>query len=568
MSQSPAEVGEDAEAYHTGWAAISRLLRRGFSWSGHERDVVFSNQGDWSRGRGSFVDVSAPSGLDFDQDGRAAVALDWDFDGDLDLCVSARNGPRVRVLRNDQREQNHWLALRLVGAMSNSDAIGARVEVQLAGSERRLVATRRAGEGFLAQGGSWLHLGLGAGEPEGLRVRWPGGEWEPFEGVRRDRFLILVQGSGKARTWPAPSAATPLEGGGPLTASGVAKSTRRVVLRDPLPMPTLAARTGAGTTPRSVRFFGIQPGARGRGTGRALLLTLFSRTCAPCGRELAALAEAAPELAAAGLDRVALSVDPPEEAQAVADFVARTRFTTGDAPGTVGSATPETMATLDAIVAALLDRDERLAVPASFLIDANGLLQVFYLGPVRPEQVKADLRLAGLEAGRLRELAAQAFPGRLLTDPSRDPLEELGWFEAAMRRRGLPGVAQELEVGRIDAQALDEAKLQLEFGKARLGQERLDAARRHFEACLKLDPTRAEAWQGLGYCLHRAGELESARDAYRQALRYDPKDDRTLINLGLVLRALGDEAGVEEVRERLEVGHSPLLSEFERLLGG
>lgn len=561
MSQSPVEAGEQAPAYHTGWTAVSRLLRRGFSWSGNERDVVYANRGSWSAGRGGFVDVSAPAGLDLSHDGRAAAPLDWDFDGDLDLVVSARSAPRLRVLRNDQGTENGWLAVQLVGLGTNKDGIGARVEVTLEGGSRERVAqTRRAGEGFLAQAGTWLHLGLGEGRPTGLRVRWADGEWEAFGVPRAGRHLVLVQGSGAARSWPAPSAPAPLAAGAPEAPAPGAPV--RVVPRQPVPMPTLTARTGPGEADRGVRFFGVAPGARGKGTGRPVLITLFSHTCAPCAGELGGLARARVELDAAGLDLLALSVDPVEESAQVAAFLERTGF-----HGTPGRATPETLAILDALHSALLDTDAHLPVPASFLVDAGGSLQALYVGAAEAETVLRDLSLASLGLGRGRELAAQALPGRLLTAGDPDPLADLEWLEQQLRRRGLPGVAGEVAQGKIDARTLDEAKMQLEFGKARLQQGQLDVAQRHFEAAVKLDPNAGEAWRGIGYCLHRARDYAGARDAYLQALRLDPSDETNRFNLGLAYHSLGDAQMVEEVRAWLEQRGSAMLAEFERAVG-
>lgn len=561
MSQSPLTVEGEADAYHTGWAAISRLLRRGFSWSGNERDVVFSNRGGWRSGGGGFLDVSGPAGLDLLQDGRAAVPLDWDHDGDLDLVVTSRSAPRVRVLRNDQRSGNGWMALRLVGSGLNLDAVGARVEVGLEGGLRDVVVgTRRAGEGFLAQQGGWVHLGLGSGTPRSLRVRWPGGEWESFEGARKARHLTLVQGSGVARVWPAPSAARALPSGPPSLAEGSA--SLRVLPRLPLVMPTLEVRTGYGQADRGVRLFGVAPGARGKGAGRPVLITLFSHTCAPCAGELAALGAAAADFREASLDLLALSVDPVEEGPEVAAFLSRTGF-----QGTDGRATPETLATLDAIQASLLDRDRHLPVPTSFLVDAEGLLQAVYFGPVDAEVVLRDKSLAGLGRGQARELVAQAAMGRLLEGGDRNPVQDLEWFEDSMRRRGLPGVAQEISFGRVDTRTLDEASMQLEFGQARLRQGNLEAAERHFRAASELDPTSADAWKGLGYCLHRRGDLAGARSSYLEVLRFAPDDERNRVNLGLVCHALGEAQLVAEIRSWLAARRSPLLGDFDARIG-
>ena len=176
MSQSPSAPGADdrsgaAAGYRAGWSAITRLLRRGYSWSGHERNVALLNLGD-----GTFADVSAVAGFEQDDDGRSLVRVDWDGDGDEDVFVSNRTGPRVRFLRNDAPARGRLLALGLEGPPGNPDGIGARVELELAGGGRR-VASVRAGEGFLAQSTRWLHVALGEARVEALLVRWPDGEW-------------------------------------------------------------------------------------------------------------------------------------------------------------------------------------------------------------------------------------------------------------------------------------------------------------------------------------------------------------------------------------------------------
>jgi hypothetical protein len=56
---------------------------------------------------------------------------DLDRDGDVDLVVANANGT-VRPYHNETPRQAHWLAVRAIDPALRRDAIGARIEVQLA----------------------------------------------------------------------------------------------------------------------------------------------------------------------------------------------------------------------------------------------------------------------------------------------------------------------------------------------------------------------------------------------------------------------------------------------------
>lgn len=147
------------------------MADEGRSWSGKERNRCFLNTG-----QARFADVSATTGLDFLDDGRALAVTDWDGDGDLDLFLVNRTAPQVRFLRNDWENGNHWLRLRLVGTDCNRDAIGARVELYRKGLPGKDMRTVYAGCSFLSQSSKWVHFGLGRNtDIQRVVVRWPGG---------------------------------------------------------------------------------------------------------------------------------------------------------------------------------------------------------------------------------------------------------------------------------------------------------------------------------------------------------------------------------------------------------
>ena len=203
-SASPSDRGADSQ---TPGGMLLKMLWEGRSFSARERNCCFLNTGGGRR----FANISAVSGLDLPDDGRAVAQVDWDFDGDVDLWIANRSGPLVRCLRNDGAAGHHYLALRLSGRQCNRDAVGARVEVHpnRGDQARPLIKTLRAGEGFLAQSSKWLNFGLGQiSDIERVIVRWPGGKAETFTGLKTDRRYELVEGSGQGRVWnsPAPTA--------------------------------------------------------------------------------------------------------------------------------------------------------------------------------------------------------------------------------------------------------------------------------------------------------------------------------------------------------------------------
>ena len=67
-----------------------------------------------------------------DHVGRGAAFGDIDNDGDIDIVVNHRDGAPA-LLRNDTKTANHWIRLSLVGTLSNRDAVGALVTVELEG---------------------------------------------------------------------------------------------------------------------------------------------------------------------------------------------------------------------------------------------------------------------------------------------------------------------------------------------------------------------------------------------------------------------------------------------------
>lgn len=533
MSHSPEADGGDTAAYEAGWTAVNKLLRRGRSWSGHERNVALLNCGE-----GPFADVSAVTDFHYADDARAAVTIDWDRDGDLDLFTTNRTAPRLRFLENSREGNGRFLDLRLEGRSGNRDAIGARVELTDAAGRRQL-ATVHAGEGYLAQSSRWVHFGLPPTpereQAEALQVvvRWPLGEPQVFEGLVPGGRYHLVEGE----------AARPLErsrSGERLAATELTPpeptSRARIVLAAPVPLPPL---TALGETERGQLSFGEG------GAAAPTLLQVWASWCAPCIGELKSWTAAEPEIRASGLRVLALSADEEADRHAARLFLDRLRWPFGR-----GYATPETLDHLDVLHDILLDREARLPLPTSWLVDAQGRLLVLYLGPVEPAQVLADMALAAASPAELRD-AAVPFPGRW-HHPAPEP--DLFVYESKYRKRGFPEVARHFHLGQVEHRSAPEARLQHEFGLARARQGRLEESLTFFAKSIEIDPYYAPAHGDRGIALHHLGRYAEAVAAFREALRLTPDAMETWYNLGLAFLQLGDRDGALEVAEQLAAG--------------
>jgi hypothetical protein len=157
-----------------------------------ERNLLLMNTG-----RGRFVDVSdrRGDGMKVRLSSRGAAFDDLDNDGDVDVVVlNSRAAPTL--LRNDSPAQGHWLQLRLRGARTNRDAVGARVTVRA--GDLTLIDEVHGGRGYQSHYGSRLYFGLGPCQRvDRVEVRWPGGPVDVFENVPVDHLTTLTEGTSR-----------------------------------------------------------------------------------------------------------------------------------------------------------------------------------------------------------------------------------------------------------------------------------------------------------------------------------------------------------------------------------
>jgi hypothetical protein len=153
-------------------------------------------------GQKKFEDVSTRVGTEFAKAtvARGAAYGDYDNDGDLDIIVTANNGP-ARLFRNDGTV-NHALRITLTGSASNRDAIGAKVRVvRVAGSP--VTGMVKTGSSYLSQSELPLTFGLGSTtKVGGIEIVWPTGRTERLPGVAGDQSLTIAEGKGVVRAAP------------------------------------------------------------------------------------------------------------------------------------------------------------------------------------------------------------------------------------------------------------------------------------------------------------------------------------------------------------------------------
>jgi enediyne biosynthesis protein E4 len=162
-----------------------------------QRKQLFLNTG-----RGLFRDVSdaVGGGLLIEKSSRGAAFGDVDNDGDLDVLVINMN-ERPTLLRNDTESGNNWITLKLIARSHNRDAIGALVSLEAEGS--RQLAQVRSGGSYLSHNDMRVRFGLGrrTSVPP-IRVRWPNGDIEQFEGLSHNAIQTIRQGQGRPATAP------------------------------------------------------------------------------------------------------------------------------------------------------------------------------------------------------------------------------------------------------------------------------------------------------------------------------------------------------------------------------
>jgi len=515
--------------YTRNFRDLNDLISQGKSFSGYERNALFLNRA----GQG-FAEAGALLRADFEDDARAVAMADWDRDGDLDVWITNRTAPQVRLLRNNYPSANSSVSIRLIGngETTNCDAIGARLTLwRTSAPKLKQIRTIHAGDGFLAQSSAWAHFGIGPSEGElALSVRWPGGETESFSDLKGGARYTITQGQGIVELAPAAPLSPPNISPESVSTFVSDLGNRGLWVANQVPFPELSY-TGPDGAMRSTTEF----------LGTPVLINLWATWCAPCIQELGVLGQHSEELRANGTDVLALNVDglglsggAAAEAN-VEDVLSRVGYELSH-----GIAREENLAKIEVLIDFLSSQRVPLTIPSSFLVDADGNVAAVYQGAVEWEQLGADLSLLGSPpAAQLGRASGRT--GRWFANPRQiDRAAFLGAYATQFVKSGFPEESQRLfelikpQDGAPSAQDhYNQAKIAARSGSP-------EQAIEHYRAALRLEPEYGQALTGLGaiYLMQkRPGEAEVL---FEKALAIDPNHATALVNLAMIDQSRGD----------------------------
>ena len=147
-----------------------------------------------------YVDAAEKAGLTEPIVGRGAAYGDMDGDGDLDFVLTA-NGGEARVYRNDSPASGGILRIRLTGARSNRDAVGAKAVLRTDGG--RQTQTLKGGGSYCSQSEKTLTFGMGnAAEALELAVVFPAGKTVRLVNIAANQLLEIHEETGLASARP------------------------------------------------------------------------------------------------------------------------------------------------------------------------------------------------------------------------------------------------------------------------------------------------------------------------------------------------------------------------------
>ncbi len=425
------------------------------NFSGYERDRFFLND----RPGAPFIEVGYGAGLDDDRDGRATVPVDYDGDGDLDLVVLSMQALRLLENRSAGGESQRFLRLSLTAERGPVQAIGAIVKVRTADGAAQLRHVRRT-TGFAASVPLSLHFGMGEHKAATVEVTWPSGHIQTFESLSTNQRWRLFEGEKAARALP------------------LVRWSQRVEDVQPQQRFSMPAQV------RTLQGEALDPKTLLK--NRPAVVNFWASWCEGCKKELPVLAKLSKRK---GVAVIGVNLDQkPESAHAMIEAF--------------GLLYPQIQ--LDEALAKRFFADDRIALPATFVLDAKGQLKRAFYRALNARDLEEALRTTqtvGLQKGDAELLARRGLYKM-----------ELGDAKAA-----LGPLSQAVHLKPDYPPAL----INLAAAHAQLGN--LPQAERALLRVVKLRPSHGLALANLGMIQEAQGRTDVAITQYRRALKAQPE---------------------------------------------
>ena len=141
-----------------------------------------------------FVNIAEDAGTYMNRShmGRGLAVGDLDRDGDEDILIVHTNEP-VALLANESPNTHRWIGVRLIGTVSNRDAIGARIRV-LTDDGRLQHRQIKGGGSYASTSAPECLFGLGhAHAVREIEIHWPSGTTTLIESPAVNELLTLVE---------------------------------------------------------------------------------------------------------------------------------------------------------------------------------------------------------------------------------------------------------------------------------------------------------------------------------------------------------------------------------------
>ena len=149
-------------------------------------------------GNGNFSTVTIETGAEGTALGRGGSLLTADYDNNGTMDIFSENGHGLyfnhgplKLFRNN-RTENNWIQLNLVGTTSNRDAVGALIYCYSGGVAQ--VRLNQLGIHKFGQDFKRIHFGLGQNIlVDSVVIYWPSGSIQTLENLNSNQILTVVE---------------------------------------------------------------------------------------------------------------------------------------------------------------------------------------------------------------------------------------------------------------------------------------------------------------------------------------------------------------------------------------